>query len=453
MLLKIFSSSFWIHSLFYTFLQRFSLFFFGAISYIVMAHSFDPKTFAHWALFIVVLSLIDSAKNGLLRNPAIKFFSMPQYAARKNEVESSSFILNLIFSVSVSILLFTLGKPLSRWLQSEPLNELIPGGIIIILVNIFFSHFEMILQSKFKFAEIFKANFSRQFIFFLGVVVLSFFPNYFLLGNILLLQILGTILGTLMIYAFARPHQQKHFRFSPKLFLHMAHYGKYTFGTNLFSQAGRSFDQTLSAMLLDPVTSKMYVAYYNVVGRINNMMDVPSLAAADVSYPKNVEAVEDHGLEKVKYYFERMAGSILAIMLPISLVILLMPKLVLMIIGGKDYYPAAPLLQLALVFGWVRPISYQFGSVMDAIGKPQLNFRVNLLFFIVSLVLHLVFITGFGGIGGAIALACVYMLLLIVMMVLLKKHIGIEPRNIIKETKAFYKVPFRWLTGRKKAGD
>lgn len=419
-------------------MQRFSLFFFGAVSYIIMAHSFEPKTFAHWALFIVILSLIESSKNGLLRNPAIKFFSMPQYEKRRNEVESSSFILNLIFSVLVSAMLFILGKPLSGWLQSDALNELIPGGIVIILVGIFFSHFEMILQAKFKFAEIFKANFTRQFIFFTGVIILRLFPNYFLLGNILLLQILGISVGTIMIYVYAGPYQEKHFRFNRGLFIHMMHFGKYTFGTNLFSQAGRSFDQTLTAVLLDPVTSKLYVSYYNVVNRINNMMDVPSLAAADVSFPKNVETVKEEGLEKVRYFFERMAGSIIAIMIPLTLVILFLPKLVLLIIGGRDYFPAASILQLALIFGWVRPVSYQFGSVMDAIGKPQLNFKVNFVFFCISLVLHIVFISSIGGLGGAIAIAILYVLMFVTMMILLKKHIGVSPLGILQSTRKAY---------------
>lgn len=363
---------------------------------------------------------------------------MPQYEYRRNEVESSSFILNLLFSIVVSALLFILGKPLSGWLQSEALNELIPGGIVILLIGIFFSHFEMILQAKFKFAEIFKANFTRQFIFFLGVIILRFFPNYFLLGNILLLQILGITVGTVMIYFYAHPYQEKHFRFNNGLFIHMVHFGKYTFGTNLFSQAGRSFDQTLTAMLLDPVSGKLYVSYYNVVNRINNMMDVPSLAAADVSFPKNVEAVKEEGLEKVRYYFERMAGSIIAIMIPITLLILLVPKLVLLVIGGKEYLPAASILQLALLFGWVRPVSYQFGSVMDAIGKPQLNFKVNFIFFCISLLLHLIFISSIGGFGGAVAIAVLNILMFVTMVWLLKKHIGVRPSGILVSTRQAY---------------
>ncbi len=89
--------------------------------------------------------------------------------------------------------------------------------------------------------------------------------------------------------------------------LRMFHFGKYIFGTNVFSAFGRSADQFISAGLI----SADVVAYYNVVSRINNMMDVPSIAIADVLFPKNVEAMATFGTDKVRYYFERMVGTIM----------------------------------------------------------------------------------------------------------------------------------------------
>ncbi len=64
------------------------------------------------------------------------------------------------------------------------------------------------------------------------------------------------------------------------------------------------------------------------------MIDVPSLAAADVLFPKNVETLETDGLGKVKYYLERMMGTILALIVPLSLIIFLFPKLIILHTGG-----------------------------------------------------------------------------------------------------------------------
>jgi len=155
----------------------------------------------------------------------------------------------------------------------------------------------------------------------------------------------------------------------------MFHFGKYIFGTNVFSALGRSADQFISAGII----SADVVAYYNVVARINNMMDVPSLAIADVLFPKNVEAMATSGEEKVRYYFEKMVGTIVSVLAPISLLIFLLPHLFVMILAGSKYYAAIPILQTVILFSFLRPFSYQFGTTMDAIGRPRINFWVNLL--------------------------------------------------------------------------
>jgi lipopolysaccharide exporter len=176
----------------------------------------------------------------------------------------------------------------------------------------------------------------------------------------------------------------------------------------------------------------MYVAYYNTVARINNMVDVPSLAAADVLYPKNVEAHENGGIEKVKYYFEHVTGTIIAFIVPLSLLIFLFPKLVIHIVAGPDYYPAVLLLQLTILFSMVRPLSYQFGSTLDAIGKPSVNFKVNVLLMIVNLALTIALLKIYGGIGAAYASMISCTISLVVMLAVLKKHISIDSTNIFR---------------------
>ena len=159
---------------------------------------------------------------------------------------------------------------------------------------------------------------------------------------------------------------------------------------------------------------------------------MPSLAAADVLYPKNVEALEKEGMEKVKYYFEQVTGTILAFIVPLSITIFILPKLIIYVVAGPEYYPAILILQLTILFSMVRPLSYQFGSTLDAIGKPAINFTVNVLLMITNLVLTIIFLKIYGGIGAAYATIIYYTLSLLVMMFVLKKYVNIEAKNIIK---------------------
>ncbi|MEP7257908.1 MAG: oligosaccharide flippase family protein [Flavitalea sp.] len=424
-------TSFWLNSLFYTLLQRFSLFFFGVVSYMILVRGFSTSTNGVWALYITLFSLFEAIKQGLLRNATIKFLGLSRYAQQKKEVQSASLLIHVVFSIFIIALIFLFGSILASLLKSKELEPLLWRSAIMIILLIVYNHCEIILQANYRFAALFRAAFIRQLIFFAGTVILYFsFRNYFTLVNVLFLQILALIAGCLYIYR--QSSQEVHWSYSHNaaIIREMFHFGKYTFGTNLFSGLSRSFDHFITAGALDIREGKNYVAYYNTVARINNMVDVPSLAAADVLYPKNVEALETQGIEKVKYYFEQMVATILALIIPISIFIFIFPRLIIFVIAGVDYYPAVSILQITILFSIVRPLSYQFGSTLDAIGKPNINFWANGALMMLNLIMTYAALKWFGGIGAAYAIAAYYSLSFIAMILILKKYIRLELKNI-----------------------
>lgn len=426
-------SSFWANSLFYTILQRGSLFVFGALAFMLVVRGFSKYEYGEWALFLSTLTLFETIKQGLLRNPTIKFMGLPEYAQNQKAVQSASLCIN-IFVTILGVLLFSVGANLvAAYLQSTVINTLLQWSVIFLIILIPFNHFEIILQSKFAFSKIFWSNFTRQGFFFLGVIVLYFFlPQYLTLNNLVFLQIFSLLIGTIILYFQVQPYWIKGFEWNKTVIVKMFHFGKYIFGTNLFSNISRNFDHYITANILGVDSSKFWVANYNLAARINNMMDVPSLAAADVLFPKNVTALEESGIEKVKYYFEKMVGTILAVIVPISIFIFIFPKFVIYILADTEYYTAIPILQITILFALVRPISYQYGSTLDAIGKPQVNFYTNLIFMIVNLTLTYFALKYFGGIGAAYATVLNNIIIFVIMMYILKKYINIETKNLFK---------------------
>lgn len=434
------AASFWLNAMFYTMLQRVSLFIFGVFGYMILVRGFTTETNGVWALFITLFSLFEAVKQGLLRNVTIKFLAQKDLKERNEAVQSASIFINTIFSLIVISVIFTLDDEISIWLKAPSLQNLLIASTANIVLLIPFNHCEILLQSRFKFDNIFRSAFIRQGIFFTGLVVLYFFlPKHFTLINVLLLQILSLVMALMYILNKASSMLFTRFIYDAELSQKFFHFGKFTFGTNLFSGLSRSFDHFVTAAILGPVEGKNFVAYYNTVARINNMVDVPSLAAADVLYPKNVEALENEGMEKVKYYFEQVTGAILAFIIPLSLFIFILPKLIIYIVAGPQYYPAIVLLQLTILFSMVRPLSYQFGSTLDAIGKPAINFTVNVLLMVTNLGLTIVFLKLYGGIGAAYATIIYYSLSLVVMLLILKKYINIEAGNILRYSLGRYR--------------
>jgi lipopolysaccharide exporter len=423
--LKLELSSFWVNSVFFTLLNRSLLLAFGVISYIVLAKKVFPtvQEMGIWALFLAIFTLIENIKQGLLRNPTIKFLSEPDYIKTPDKVQSASLLINSAFSILVIGILFFGGHILAIWLNTPRLQPLFRLGILVILLLIPFNHLEILLQARFKFKHIFYGYLFRSGFFMLALLLLLIIDKSSLtLINLVKLQILSLLVGTLVLAFFAKGFFYSDFKTDKVTVLRMFHFGKYIFGTNVFSSFGKSADQFISASLI----SADVVAYYNLVSRINNMMDVPSLAIADVLFPKNVEAMVLSGQEKVRYYFERMVGTILSILAPVSILIFLFPRFFIMLIAGSKYYAALPILQILILFSLLRPFSYQFGATMDSIGRPKINFWVNLLSMCLNYGCMYLGLRFTGWMGAAYGMIVSSVLTFVIMYFLLNRTIGVK---------------------------
>ena len=78
-----------------------------------------------WGLFVTILSLVETIKQGLLRNPMIKFLSEPEYAGQKNKVQSVALLINFGFSALSILFIIFLGKLLCAWLSTPELYPMI----------------------------------------------------------------------------------------------------------------------------------------------------------------------------------------------------------------------------------------------------------------------------------------------------------------------------------------
>lgn len=439
--MKKFLSSFWGKSLVFTLLNRFSVIFFGVITYFILVRHITPEQNGVWSLFLTIVTLIEVIKQGLLRNPVIKFLSTEN---DDDQVQSSAIVINTVFSLAIIALVGLAGSFFASFLRAPYLYELLLWNIIFILLLIPFNHCEVMLQAKYKYQQIFWAYFLRQGLFMIGVALLVFvFSQYLNLVNLVLIQAGSLLAGTILIFIFSRSLLPKKMKFRMELTKRMLHFGKYVFGTNVFSNVSRFADHFVTAnAIADPILGKRYVSYYNAVARINNLIDMPSVAVADILFPKNVQALEHEGINKVKYYFERMVGSIISIVLPAAIIIMLIPDFTLLVIAGKQYLEAANILRIVMLIAILRPFFYQFGATMDAIGKPQLNFWYNLLLMAINFTLTYIGLHVLGRDGAAWALVFHHIISLLIVYQVLKKHVNIEMKNVAGYAVENYKMMF-----------
>src|SRR5688572_32298833 len=111
----------------------------------------ETGNYAIWALYLMIITIFETVKQGLLRNPTIKFLSMPEYAQNKTAVQSASLLINIIFSIICLLLVLILNNQIAEWLKAPQLASMLLYSSIFILLLIPFNHCEIILQANFRF--------------------------------------------------------------------------------------------------------------------------------------------------------------------------------------------------------------------------------------------------------------------------------------------------------------
>jgi hypothetical protein len=99
-------------------------------------------------------------------------------------------------------------------------------------------------------------------------------------------------------------------------------------------------------MLSPLLGTTIYNASQNVAMRFVNLSDLPSQTLGDILFPKSASKENFNNPARLKYYYEKTVAASLCFVIPLVLVVLLLPKLIIFILAGPQYYDAVPYLQL-----------------------------------------------------------------------------------------------------------
>jgi lipopolysaccharide exporter len=425
--LKKYFSSYWIRSAFYTFLQRFSLTFFGFLNLMLLTRSLSIPQYADWALFLTLTGIFEATKSALLKNAHIKFVTGTADAEEQTAVASSSFLINSSISVLFILLIIFFSNWLGAWFHAGiqlavMLKWFIPGLIFLV----FFAHLEAVQQSNMDFRGGFAGYLVRQVLFFGVILGYKLSGTTLSLARLSMYQSVSIGLGTLVLFFYTRKYLL--FRFSASMLWvkKILGYGGYIFGSGILANISNNLDQLMTAKFISPGS----LAYYNVASRINLLVDVPSYAASEILFPKTSRASLEEGKVKVKYLFERMVAVLLAFTIPAALFIILFPRLITVIIAGPAYGVAALILQLYMITGIFRPAQNQAANLLNSIGKPRLVFTANLVYLLLFLGINYICLSKIGFYGAAVGTLITSFIGFIGWYFIMRKEIGLKAGNI-----------------------
>lgn len=395
----------------------------------VLARHFKPAQMGAWALFLVVTTVFEQAKTGLLKNAHIRYVSSTDVREEKTGIASASFLINAAITLLLILFILFFGSWLSATLHTgNDLDVMLRWFVPGLLIMLFFSHLEAIQQSFLDFKGVFAGYFVRQIVFLIFIAGCWLLHIPYSLTDVVVYQSIGFLCGTLAIWYFSRSYLEYHFNPTVARIKQVLHYGKWIFASGVISNLFTNLDQLVTGTM----QTSANVAYYNAALRINTLIDVPSYAAADVIFPKSARASIEEGAGKVRYLFERMVGVLLSFSVPIVIFIVIFAKWVILLVAGSQYEAAAPILQLYMITRLISPMQNQAANLLNSIGKQAVCFWMNTAALAVNLVVNYACVRAIGFYGAAVGSTISYSLALIAWYYVMRNIIGFQPVNIGK---------------------
>lgn len=413
--------------------EKFSLQIFRFGGFYMLALEMPQEEYGVWVLFLAINAFVEVARIGLIQNALMKFLaSTPK--EEHGSINTASLALNVILTCISMLILLVLSQVYQAFWEAPLLDSMLYLYMMTTTVLIPFFHFNFIQQGNMDFKGTFWSNFAREGLFFLYVAFFFFSHRDLNLLGMAQFQIVAALLGSVVAFATTRAEFR---RFSPKLEIawvkRLFNYGKYVFGTSMSSMLIKNIDQ----FMLGSLVSTTGVAVYNVGVKISNLVEVPTQAIAAIVFPQSAARMEEEGKGAVKYLYERSVGIILALIIPTILFVLLFPEWVLSIVAPK-YMNAVPVLQVTMLYGLFIPFARQFGTMLDSIGKPKINFYFVILGAVLNIGFNYGFIKAFGTIGAAYGTLCTYIVIFVLNQVVLYRELGVQPFNAVKHARRFY---------------
>jgi O-antigen/teichoic acid export membrane protein len=352
----------------------------------------------------------------------------------KKSIIAASLALHCLLATIVILFLLIGAVPLTWFWNAEDLDILFYVYALNSVVLIPFLHFEYLQQAHVQFKGIFVSNFVKLGTLSVYVIVCYAIDAHITLVELAVVQLMGTLLACFISYTFVKGHHLFDRSVNKGLISKLFHFGKFTLGTTISSMVMRSTDTWMIGRMI----STIGVALYNPALRISNIVEVPTLAVANLVFPQISQKMKERGHEGIRDIYVKSVSLILALMVPMILPIYFLSDLLVETIFGKDYMEAAPILRVTIFYTLIIPFNRQFGTVMDGLKTPKLNFYLLVMAAVLNIIFNYIFLKAYGTIGSAYGTLISYIIVFIINQVILYYKFGVNTFKVFPSIFEWY---------------
>lgn len=354
--------------------------FLGLITLALLARWLPKEDFGRWTLFLTSYTLFDSVRMGLLLNALIRYTAGRPSEADFRRWVGATWQIGLAFTGLLSLLVIGLvvGFPALGEQIGDP--ETAGWFVAVAIVTLPATMATWFLHAKSRFLPLQVIRVLTPLIFMLlfgwdwfndSLTYKGLFWDYFMANA-----------SVSMLTLIAGWSRWPDVRFGLKAQRHqLLHFGKYSIGTLLVANLLRSADVFLLSAFLGPAA----VAFYVIPQRFIQLLDTPVRSIVVTDIPRLAELHQSQQIGQFVQYFQKSAGRLWMLLLPVSLAGFVLAELLVTLLGGAQYRDGALILRLFMIQGALIPLERYSGIGLDAIGHPQANLMKVLLMLLVTL--------------------------------------------------------------------
>lgn len=414
---------------------------FALLSLLILLRLISREEYGMWALYLTVLSMAEMARAGFVQNGLVSFVQANPDQDRR--IIGSAYAMNLGLGILIWGIFILLSRPLAVWWSAPALPELTLwyGLFMLTLGGLRFLEYVQIARQDFKGVVVGNLLYGGgQCAVMCYWWVTGFHPE---LQMLIWLQAGSAGLAAMVVWLYKRSlfsWSAPSWQWVKKL----ANYGRFVLGTNLGSMLLQRVDVMMIGVFLGPEG----VAPYNVALRMTGYLEVPLRGLATSVFPRIGKAWKESGATGVSRLYEKTTADMLALTLPVCIGLAVSAEWVIQLLAGPGYEDAVFLLRVLLLFALLKPWGRMFGTALDAIGKPRVNFRFVMLGVLVNVALNSIMIPIFGLPGAAYATVLAMLTMVMINHWKINKIIVVRWKQVFVDLAGSYRYWYARLRNR-----
>ncbi|MEE9252686.1 MAG: oligosaccharide flippase family protein [Thermodesulfobacteriota bacterium] len=177
--------------------------------------------------------------------------------------------------------------------------------------------------------------------------------------------------------------------------------GWFTVNTSFAGSLKLANDNNLGPLVLGFFSGKEAVAFYKIARSVTRLMTRIIQPVYEVIYPELVKTSADNALRDFKKLIRESTKHMSYVLVPIAAVLIIFPEVVVSLVFGRDYLPAAAALRIVAVAVFITQITFWIVPGLLAFGKPGLRTYSTLTSTIVYVLLLLILVPEHSFIGAS----------------------------------------------------